>query len=208
VTRGHSNLRALFHGLEALYGTDTGIDPHALLLPYEADDDAAREILFLREDDEGLEVGLALDQQTLEQLESTPVQHVLEDEQLGGTLPVVEGLSHLCYVAEAARCERPVSGLELETQAEVDKLALCLLHRWPRAREDFGRLVDRLYYRFDLVYTDADLRERYHTANRLALGFSRRLRPHVEAGRLGPLRSTLRRFWSGSMPQKRALAGN
>jgi hypothetical protein len=202
-----SNLRALFRGLEALYGTQTGIDPHTLLVPYEAQEDEAREILFLREDDEGLEVGLALDQNTLEHLESTPAQHLLGDERLGHTLPVLEGLSHLCYVAEAARCERPVSGLELETQAEVDKLALCLLHRWPRASEDFGRLVDRLYYRFDLVPNDEALRQRYQTANRLALGFSRRLRPHVEQGRLGKLRSTLRRFWGATMPQKRSLAG-
>lgn len=208
MTRPASNLQALFHGLEALYETDTGLDPHTLLVPFEADEDEAREVLFLREDDEGLEVGLALDQHTLEHLESTPAEHVLEDERLGRTLPVVEGLSHLHYVAEAARCERPVSGLELETQAEVDKLALCLLHRWPRAREDFGRLVDRLYYRFDLLPNDDALRERYQTANRVALGFSRRLRPHVDAGRIGGLRSTLRRFWRASMPQKRSMASS
>jgi hypothetical protein len=207
VRAASTNLRALFHGLEALYGTDTGLDPHNLLLPYEAEEDEAREILFLRESDDGLEVGLALDQDILEHLESMPAQHVLEDDRLGRTLPVLEGLSHLCYVAEAARCERPVSGLELETQAEVDKLALCLLHRWPRARDDFGRLVDRLYYRFDLMPAHDDLRERYQTANRLALGFSRRLFPHVDAGRLGGLRSTLRRFWGSTMPQKRAMAG-
>jgi hypothetical protein len=208
VRSQRSNLRALFHGLEALYGTETGLDPHSLLLPYEAEGDEAREILFLREDDEGLEVGLALDQDTLEHLESTPPEDVLEDERLGRTLPVLEGLSHLCYVAEAARCERPVSGLELETQAEVDKLALCLLHRWPRAREDFERLVDRLYYRFDLMPAHDALRERYQTANRVALGFSRRLRPHVDAGHLGRLRSTLRRFWGAGMPDKRAMAGS
>jgi hypothetical protein len=207
VSRRSSNLRALFHGLEALYETQTGLDPHSLLVPFEGDDATPREVLFLREDDDGLEVGLALDHDTLEHLESTPADHVLGDERLGRTLPVLEGLSHLCYVAEAARCERPVSGLELETQAEVDKLALCLLHRWPRAREDFGRLVDRLYYRFELIPENETLRQRYQTANRVALGFSRQLQPHVDAGHLSGLRSTLRRFWHASMPRKRALAG-
>lgn len=206
MTQPSSNLRALFRGLEALYQTETGLDPHTLLLPYAAETDQVREVLFLREDDEGLEVGLALDRTVLEQLESTPAHHVLEDERLGETLPVLEGLSHLVYVAEAARCERPISGLELETQAEVDKLALCLLHRWPRARVDFERLVDRLYYRFELAPMDASLERRYQTANRLALAFSRRLRPHVESGRLGGLRSTLRSFWRASMPDKRAMA--
>jgi hypothetical protein len=119
---------------------------------------------------------------------------------------VLEGLSHLHYLAEAIRCRRPVSGLELETQAEVDKLAVCVLHRWPHADQHFDRLVDRLYYRFDLLPSDPALRKRYDTANRVALGFSRRLRPHVQSRRLSGVRATLRRFWRAPMPEKRSLA--
>jgi hypothetical protein len=202
-----SNLEALLRGLEALYQIDTGLDPHALLLAYDADDAGTREMLLLREDDEGLAVTLALDHATLRHLESGPADAILGDEQLGHTLPALEGLSHLLYVAEAARRERPVSGLELETQAEVDKLAICLLQRWPASSEDFARLVDRLYYRFELAPMDDALRDRYHTANRVALGFSRQLRPHVDAARLSGLREALRRFWNASMRDKRALAG-
>ena len=39
----------------------------------------------------------------------------------------VEGVSHFVYVALRAARERPVSPLELELQAEVDKFACCLL---------------------------------------------------------------------------------
>jgi hypothetical protein len=111
------------------------------------------------------------------------------------------------YVAEAARTERPISGLELETQAEVDKLAMCVLHRWPVAPSEFDRLVDRLYYRFEWDPLDSDLQERYEVANRLALAFSRQLASDVTSGRLSGFRATLRRFWNAPMGDKRALAG-
>jgi hypothetical protein len=133
---------------------------------------------------------------------------VLGDAALADTLPVLEGLSHLCYLVEAARRERPVSGLELETQAEVDKLALCLLGRWPVPADDFGRLVDRIFCQWRLLPgLCAPLRERYQTANRVALNFVRRLERPVRAGQLGGLRRVLRRFWGADMAGKLELAG-
>lgn len=204
-----SRLEQLYRGLEALYQTSTGINPHDLLVPYRAEASAPREVLLLRETDDGeLEVGLALDEDSLHRLESSSADDALSDASLANTLPVLEGLSHLMYVAEAARQERPISGLELETQAEVDKLAFCVLHRWPPSRTEFEQLVDRLYYRFDLEPLDDDLRERYETANRLALAFSRRLQPHVMGGELVELRQTLRRFWHAPMGTKHALAAS
>jgi hypothetical protein len=171
-----------------------------------SDEHDVRERVLLREAEDGaLELGLAIDERTLRLLESSDEAALLSDDALGNTLPVLEGLSHIVYLVEAARRERPVSGLELETQAEVDKLAMCLLHRWPDARAHFERLVDRLYYRFELV-ADAELHERYNTANRLALAFSRRLEGAVKNARLEDLRRLLQRFWSGSMADKVALA--
>lgn len=200
-----SNLSRLFRGIEALYGADSGLDPEALLVPY-AEQDGIRELLLLRETEDGeLEVGLAFDPETLRAVEASSVHEALSDDRLGDTLPVLEGLSHLVYVAEAARRERPISGLELETQAEVDKLAVVLLHRWTDARAQFERLVDRLYYRFEFVAEEAQL-ERYRTANRVALAFSRHLRGPVEGGRLEEVRRRLQRFWRSSMNDKLALA--
>lgn len=201
-----SSLRRLYRGLEALYQTETGVDPEQLVVRRPPSPHGAREQLLLREADDGeLEVALVLDEQLLQRFESRAEQ-AFADEHLGDALPVMEGLSHLVYLAEAARRQRPISGLELETQAEVDKLALCLLHRWPPSTAEFERLVDRLYYRFELTAADEDLRERYQTANRLALSFSRHLRPHVENGKLTDLRNNLRRFWHAPMATKHALA--
>ncbi len=202
---GASNLGRLFRGLEALYGADSGLDPHDLLVPLDGEGDVRERVLLFETEDGALELGLALDERTLQVLESIDGDIVLSDASLGDTLPVLEGLSHVVYLAEAARRERPVSGLELETQAEVDKLAMCLLFRWPDARAQFERLVDRLYYRFELV-ASAELHERYQLANRLALAFSRRLKGAVEDGRLDELRRLLQRFWGASMTDKLALA--
>ena len=201
-------LHRLYRGLEALYQTDTGVDPEQLVVR-RPPGDGAREELLLREAEDGdLEVALCFDVEVLQRFEARGAERALSDEHLGEALPVVEGLSHLVYLAEAARRGRPVSGLELETQAEVDKLGVCLLQRWPDdAGQSFDRLVDRLYYRFELHPMSDELTERYQAANRLALGFSRRLRPHVAEGRLHALRGALREFWGASMQGKRALAG-
>jgi hypothetical protein len=200
-----SNLQRLYRGIEALYGADSGLDPEALLVPHDGTG-GIRERLLMRETDDGaLEVGLSLAPEILAAVQDNDVAHALSDDALGDTLPVLEGLSHLAYVAEAARCERPISGLELETQAEVDKLAVVLLHRWDDARVQFTRLVQRLYYDFELVAPFEQV-ERYLTANRVAVGFSRHLRRCVDDGRLEDLRRLLRRFWLGSMNDKLAMA--
>ena len=200
------NLRALYRGLEALYDADSGVDPVDFL--HRLPPGQHRELVLFREQEDGaLEIALCLDDATLARVEASPPAQVLADEALHDALPVIEGLSHLLYLIEAARRTRPVSGLELETQAEVDKLALCLLGRWPPPEHDFARLVDRIFCQWRLLPgLGPELDERYSTANRVALGFARRLERPVRAGQLGPLRRALRRFWSADMAGKRALA--
>ena len=200
-----SNLRRLFRGLEALYGSDTGLDPWDLLTTDVPP--GARETLLLRETDDTLEVALALDAGVLERFEGAAPDRALDLTDLHHTLPIIEGLSHLLYVAECARRERPVSGLELETQAEVDKLAVLALHHWPLGPAQFRALVDRLYYRFELLPgLPQTLRTRYLAANRLALAFSRRLAGPARRRHIDGLRGILREFWCAPLAGKRALA--
>lgn len=202
-----NTLRGLYRGLEALYGAESGIDPVDFLVPYEAAEGGGQELLLLREDDDGaLEIGLCLDDATLARLEARSPPQVLADAALPDALPVIEGLSHLLYVVEAARRERPVSGLELETQAEVDKLALCLLARWTDPARAFARLVDRLLCQFSLLPgLSRELCERYETANRLALAFARTLERHVRRGEWSRLRATLREFWRADLLDKQRI---
>ncbi len=200
-------LRGLFSALDALYGADSGVDPVDFLVPFTSG--AGRsELVVVREAPDGaVEISLALAEKLLGALDAGEPTGILGDAALADTLPVVEGLSHLLYLIEAVRRARPVSGLELETQAEVDKLALCLLARWPAAASQFPRLVDRIFCQWHpLPGLGANLYERYHTANRVALGFVRRLEAPVRAGKLGRLRSALQQFWAADMPGKLALA--
>ncbi len=196
-------LRALFDGIEALYQTRSGLDPAEVVHRV---DGGPRETLLLREEEDALGVALVFGEETLRLLERRSLEESLSDAGLGESLPVLEGLSHLVYMAEAARCERPVSGLELETQAEVDKLALILLHRWPTSPSTFEHLVERLYVRFELLPGPAELQQRYLAANRIALRFAQALRESVRSQRISELRTTLRAFWSRDMDGKRALA--
>lgn len=200
-------LERLFGGLEALYQVESGVRVGDHLLSVEPPD-GARESLWLREDEDNgtVEIGLAFDRATWAHLDAHSLDDALTDAALGATLPVLEGLSHLVYAAEAARRERPISGLELETQAEVDKLAICMLHRWPPRPADYHALVDRLYYRFELTTIGERLRERYEMATRVAARFARELQGHIEGRRLGEFRQALRGFWSAPMAGKRALA--
>ncbi|HEX8538985.1 MAG TPA: hypothetical protein VF664_16060, partial [Cystobacter sp.] len=78
--------------------------------------------------------------------------------------------------------------------AEVDKFALCLLHRWGAgvrawAEELRWRLFDRVSYRTRL--SEEEL-WRYQEANRLSRNFCSRLMGHVASRRLERLLSDLR----------------
>ena len=203
MSPAHGKLRALYDGIEALYQTRSGLDPVDLVQTVAG---GLRETLLLREYEDAVEVTLLLGEATLQQLALRSLDESLSDAGLGDALPILEGLSHLAYVAEAARRERPVSGLELETQAEVDKLAVVLLHRWPVDATSFERLVERLYVRFELLPGPSDLQARYVAANRIALRFAQALREHVRAQRLPEFRHALRRFWHSTMDGKRGLA--
>jgi hypothetical protein len=203
-------LRGLFRGLEAVNGADSGVDPAAFVVPVaRAGAPGQTELVLVHEAADGaVEIALALTEPALGRLEARPADAALADAALADTLPVVEGLSHLLYLVEAVRRERPVSGLELETQAEVDKLALCLLHRWPAGPDAFARLLDRLFCQWSPLPGQSEaLRARYRAANAVAHAFARGLAPAVRAGQLGRLRRALRRFWAADMPEKRRLAG-
>jgi hypothetical protein len=95
-----SKLHGFYRGLEALYETSTGLDPHTVLMPYHrAQQSTPRELLLLRETEDGeLEVGLAIDHAVLRKLEDGSVDEALGDEGLGDTLPV------LCAATSCSCC--------------------------------------------------------------------------------------------------------
>ncbi len=187
--------------LEAIYGFTCEARAEVFVVDTEA---AARlggtgrsdEELLVYESGDALELALYLSPALLDRLkpyESGPPGNVL-DTDLGGYCQLAEGVSHFLYVAHTAAHGRTVSLLELEAQAEVDKFAVCLLHRWGEgvgawARELLQRLFDRVSYRKQL---SAQERWRYEEANRLSRRFCARLMGHVAARRLDRLLGDLR----------------
>jgi hypothetical protein len=202
--RARSLLARLQLGLEALYRVETKLAIDAFLI----DDDqrdrirparAPREQLLLREDDGELGMALFVDAAALANLEQNDPAARLDDENFTDFCLAVEGVSHFIYMALRAAQSRPVSQLELELQAEVDKFACCFLVAGTAAS-----LRRRLYG--DVAYADdldADERERYRTANREAGRYATALERHFGAReRTAALFTELRRFYRMDLPEK------
>ncbi|MFL5348669.1 MAG: hypothetical protein ACJ8AT_28065 [Hyalangium sp.] len=156
----------------------------------------AEEELLVSEGEDALELALYLAPSLLDRLkpyEAGPVGYVLDGD-LDGYCQLAEGVSHFLYVAHTAAHGRALSLLELEAQAEVDKFAVCLLHRWGEgvkawSEELLLRLFDRISYRPSLSSQE---RWRYEEANRLSRNFCSRMMGHVGGRRLDRLLSDLR----------------
>jgi hypothetical protein len=216
-------------GIEALYRVETKLAIDAFVIDDGARDRlnpsrAPREQLLLREEDGELAMALFIDAAALANLERNDPSARLDDGNFTDFCLAVEGVSHFVYMALCAAASRPVSQLELELQAEVDKFACCvLLHlrdpeRVPRPpRWDSGggaayvptrsaavslrrRLYGDVRYADDL---DADERERYRTANREAGRYAAALdRRFVARQETGAMLTELRRFYRMDLPEK------
>lgn len=106
----------------------------------------------------------------------------------------LEGVSHFLYLIHRATVPRPVSLLELEVQAEIDKFALASLHLWRTGREaSVRRLVRQLFDEVSfLPQLTAEEHERYKHANQVARTYARSLLRFFEAGRMEALLADLR----------------
>ncbi|MBM4381240.1 MAG: hypothetical protein FJ086_18365 [Deltaproteobacteria bacterium] len=156
---------------------------------------ADEELLVLEEKGE-LEVALYFAPALLERLRALESASgaVLVDGEMDAYCRLAEGVSHFLYLAWAAHHGRTVTLLELETQAEVDKFALCVLHKWnDTARSWAGELHSRLFERVSyLPGLNPDERHRYEEANRLSAAYCQRLIRHVAERRMDRLLAELR----------------
>jgi hypothetical protein len=192
----------LQRGLETLYRIETELDVRDFLLDEAgraafAPARAPREQLLVAERDGGLELGLFLDAAALDNLAARDPRAGLDETNLGDFLLTVEGVSHFVYLAWRARARRPVSALELELQAEIDKWVTCLLLLPPRDLRAAAALRPRLFDAFSLAPgMDDEERERYLVANSNARAYAARLENrYVAQGALAPMLAELRWFY-------------
>jgi hypothetical protein len=158
------------------------------------------EQLLLAEEGDTLSMALFIDRGVLERLAGRDPIAALTHENLADWLTVAEGVSHFVYVAWNTGFDRPVTLLELELQAEVDKYVLAA---WLLSAQNEGRFPCELHrVLFERTRVDpAAAEERsgmYRTASRYAARFCRRLGALLERERRTAMREALtelRRFY-------------
>ena len=202
-------LRGMQSLLGRLYDVELEYDVHDFLVtdrsalgsiaPHD-DRRLPEEELLVAETADGAGVALYLDPGLLQRLEAADPLGALNDDNLADYCTVLEGVSHFVYTAWRLGRDAPVSLLELETQAEVDKYAATVFLIGRQRGGDFPAQVHpRL---FDRVSFDARLEpeqyHRYRTAHRCAAQYCRRLeRRFVQRGeaRIEALVRELRKFY-------------
>jgi hypothetical protein len=156
-------------------------------------------------------MSLYLDGSLLKRLELADPLGALTEGNLADYCTALEGVSHFVYTAWRLHGDAPVSLLELETQAEVDKYAATV---FLVAQQQGGNYPAQVHPRlFDRVSFDARLEQeqydRYRTAHRCAANFCRRLeRRFVQRGeaRIEALLRELRKFYRLGSTAKLAYA--
>jgi hypothetical protein len=201
-------LQRVQRGLEALYRVDTGVAVDDFMIDGEVRDALVRsrrprEQLLAVEADGEMSIALFLDPGALANLAAHDPASGLGGHNLGDFLLAIEGVSHFIYAVWCARAERPVSQMELELQAEVDKYVTCLLVAGAPGRASSEVLRARLFgeaeYEPDL---DVEERDRYRAANDNAHRYAAWLETeYVAPRRIPAMLDELRRFY------REALAG-
>ena len=161
---------------------------------------ATDEQLIVAQDGETLSLGLYIDAAVLERLERRDPFAALTQHNLSDYLTVAEGVSHFVYVAWNAGFDKPVTLLELELQAEVDKYVLGV---WLLRQQGAGRYPRELHRAlFERTRIDpaaaAGRAGLYHQASTYAGRFCRRVAAGLAHGTRGATRellAELRRFY-------------
>jgi hypothetical protein len=180
----------VLHGLQSLlgrlYDVELNYDVYDYLVTDRRDvqgaapEGPARDVeeeLLLAESPDGAGVALYLDPGLLRRLEGADPVGALTENNLADYCTALEGVSHFVYSTWRLDRDLPVSLLELETQAEVDKYAVTV---FLLADQQGGGYPAQVHARlFDRVSFDARLEpdqyHRYRTAHRYAAQYCRRL---------------------------------
>lgn len=178
-------LRALQLQLERVHDVQTMLDVEAYCI---GDDvrtsiagaiDGLDEQLFVRDDGDSLEIALYIAPQVLTRLARDDPRMRLHLGNFEAFCIALEGVSHFVFLAFRAELGRPVTALELELQAEVDKFVVSWL--WIlQGHADVSITVDTLLVQlFEGFVLREDVpdeqHERYLVASRAAHNICRKL---------------------------------
>lgn len=190
-------LRDLQLGLSGLYDLPVPHDVHDFLVTDQAllhvltcgqPGRPVDEKLIVQETDGSLDLALYLDPRVLARLDAADPRRELSGRNLADFWTVLEGISHFLYLAWNASHDKPVTLLELEMQAEVDKYVSTRLLLAGRSAAALGRpLLDRLFVDTVLMPAlDTAEQDRYRAASHLAGRYCASLENRYPAERLVP----------------------
>lgn len=170
--------------LEAIYDVEAP-DVRDFLVPEEALADligerrVSREWVLVREEADNIDIGVYIHADDMAAVDGLSPERAVRDA-MPAWAAVTEGVSHFLLLARRAAREEPVSLLELEAQAEVDKFVTARLHIGsdPMLRR-------RLFHNATLAEgLDGAEIERYREAGRLADRYCERLEKCRDVGAL------------------------
>lgn len=199
--------------LSDIYGVDTPYDIYDFLI---TDSELAQQLegdneirdidekLLIREEDQSAEVSLFIRGELLARLQADDPRDGLHGDNLSDFWTVLEGISHFLYYVWNAQREKPITLMEMELQAEVDKFMTTA-----RLLEIQGvALPERLHRwlfelpRFHTNLTEQEL-DRYQHANRYAGKYCVRLARQLAANVAEEeIATELRHFYRLSQPGK------
>jgi hypothetical protein len=179
-------------------------------LPRAARGGLAEEELIVAQSADGTEVSLSLylDPALLERLANADPLVELNGGNVADWWTALEGVSHFLYLAWNAGHDKPVSLLELEMQAEVDKYVASYWLMRRQYPQHFPAELRRVL--FERTRVDprlaAERRRLYAEASRYAARFCRRLEQRLASVAHGEreVLAELRRFYRLSNARKRA----
>ncbi len=167
---------------------------------------SAREQLFVREGATQLDVTLFLDRSVLANLR--PDNHpfsTFSRSEINDYWLAIEGISHFLYLTWRGAYQRPMTQLEMELQAEIDKYLCSSLSLSGAERGPWLQQLHHILFEQTTIDAgpDRDRAERYATANRYAARYCQALRPRLQQQGLSlALINELRRFYRLSQNEK------
>ena len=207
------NLTRLQELIGGIYDLGVGYDVYDFLvtdracLPQSVRARRSAEDLIVAEAGDEMAVSLYLDPGLLERLARADPMVRLDEHNVADWWTALEGLSHFVYLAWNCAYDRPVSLLELEMQAEVDKYVASFWLLRAQCPQHFPAELRRLL--FARTRIDPELAgERaalYRQASAYAERFCRRLEQllHGSYGTEAAVLAELRRFYRYSQARKR-----
>jgi hypothetical protein len=198
-------LDSILHHIDRVYVLDLHVDIRDFLVSRDTcarlgADPSRGSVLVRQRHGDDVELGVYIGEADLERLKQLDLASApMSPASFELLLLAIEEVSHFAYLAFSASREKPVTELELELQAEVDKYVTVALLLASRNEGRVPRdLLDRLFSDFAIrPELDAERRERYLAASSFASRYcSSVVQGTLETeGRLTPLLAELRSFY-------------